>query len=76
MGKPRKRLKLTSEQKKGRTEFRQSLKLLGKTPYGIAPSLGVSIRQSHRYASGESPLPKPVAMVLRELVRQHEKNPA
>ena len=52
-----------------RAEFRQALKFLGKTPYAIAPSLGVSIRQCHRYASGETGVPGPVAMVLRELIR-------
>lgn len=52
-----------------RTEFRQSLKALAMTPYKAAKYLGVSQRQCHRYASGETGVPAPVALVLRDLVK-------
>lgn len=56
------------------SEFRKSLRLLGVTPYRIAARLGVSLRQAHRYASGETGVPGPVAMVLRAMVnRLNEK---
>jgi hypothetical protein len=51
------------------TEFRQALRSLGMTPYRAAPYLGVSIRQAHRYASGETGVPGPVAKVVRELLK-------
>jgi predicted transcriptional regulator len=50
-------------------EFRQSLRALAMTPYKAAKYLGVSQRQCHRYASGETGVPAPVAMVLRDLVK-------
>ena len=52
-----------------RTEFRRYLRELGLSPYKAAKHLGVSIRQCHRYASGETPVPGPVAMVLRAMVK-------
>jgi predicted transcriptional regulator len=55
-------------------EFRRSLRELGMTPYRIASKLGVSRRQCHRYASGETTVPGPVAMVLTELLRMHRNH--
>jgi len=57
-----------------RVEFRAALKLLGKSPYAIASELGVSIRQAHRYQSGETVIPGPVARVLQGLVKAHRLN--
>jgi hypothetical protein len=57
-----------------RLEFRQALRALGMTPYRVARHLGVSIRQAHRYASGETGIPGPVAMVVRELVKSGRLN--
>lgn len=51
-----------------RMEFREALKVLDSSAYRIAILLGVSQRHAHRYASGESPIPRPVAIVLRQLV--------
>jgi predicted transcriptional regulator len=57
-----------------RTEYRQALRSLSMTPYKVAKYLGVSRRQAHRYASGETGVPGPVAMVLRELVKNGRLN--
>jgi hypothetical protein len=57
-----------------RAEFRQSLRALAMTPYKAAKYLGVSQRQAHRYASGETGVPAPVAMVLRELIKTGRLN--
>ena len=54
-----------------RMEFREALKALGWTPYRAAKPLGVSIRHAHRYASGETPIPGPVANIVRDLVRRN-----
>ena len=54
-------------------EFRKSLRYLGVTPYKIASRLGVSLRQAHRYASGETGVPGPVAMVLRAMVKSFKQ---
>lgn len=53
-----------------RMEFRDALKALDWTPYRAAKPLGVSIRHAHRYATGETPIPGPIANIVRELVRK------
>ena len=50
-------------------QYTAAIDRLGLTPYGASPVLGVSLRQSHRYASGESPVPHPVAKLLRLALR-------
>ena len=43
----------------------EALRKLGLTPYAAAPVIGVSIRQSLRYASGDTPIPEVVAKLVR-----------
>ena len=45
-------------------EFNAALARLGLTPYAAATVIGVSLRQSHRYANGEQAVPKVVANLL------------
>ncbi len=45
-------------------QYLKSLHKLNLTPYGAAAVLGISIRQSHRYASGEQAVSAPVAKLL------------
>lgn len=53
-----------------RLEFREALKTLGWSPYAAAKPLGVSIRHAHRYASGDAPIPSPIALRIRDLLAQ------
>jgi predicted transcriptional regulator len=57
-----------------RVEFRKALRALGMTPYKAAKYLGVSRRQAHRYASGETGVPGPVAYVVRQLLKADSLN--
>ena len=45
-------------------EYQAALIVLGLTPYSAARWLGISLRQSHRYASGEQIVSKPVVKLL------------
>jgi len=56
---------MTAKPSMSTREFNAALAQLGLSPYGAAAWLGVSIRQSHRYASGEQPVALPVALLLR-----------
>jgi hypothetical protein len=46
-------------------EYNATLKKLGLTAYGAARYLGVSRRQSLRYASGEQPISRTIELLLR-----------
>lgn len=46
-------------------QYQAAVKKLGHTPYSVAAVLGISIRQSHRYASGEQTVAEPVAKLIR-----------
>lgn len=50
-------------------EFRDALDRLNLSPYGAAAVLGVSLRTSHRYASGEQPISRTVALLLGMYLR-------
>jgi hypothetical protein len=50
-------------------EYRTALAKLGLSIVGSAEHLGVSHRQSQRYASGTSPVADPVAKLLRLAIR-------
>ena len=50
-------------------QYTAALKKLDLTPYGAAPFLGVSRRQSLRYASGEQPISKTVELLIRAYLR-------
>jgi hypothetical protein len=50
-------------------EYRAALNKLGLTIVSSAEHLGVSHRQSQRYASGASPVADPVAKLLRLAIR-------
>jgi len=56
---------MTSKPSMTTREFNAALAKLGLSPYAAAAVLGVSIRQSHRYASGEQQVAPPVALLLR-----------
>ena len=45
-------------------EYQAALIVLGLTPYSAPRWLGISLRQSHRYASGEQVVSKPVVKLL------------
>ena len=41
---------------------------------GMAEALGISLRQSMRYASGENPVSEPVAKLLAHLIQDAKKS--
>lgn len=45
-------------------QYNAALAKLDLTPYGAARVLGISLRQSHRYASGEQPIKETIAKLL------------
>jgi len=45
-------------------QYREALKTLGLSVYASGDWLGISMRQSQRYASGEAPIPQVVANLL------------
>jgi len=49
-------------------EYKAQLELLGLTPYTARAVLGISPRQTYRYASGEAEIPDTVAKLLRAMV--------
>lgn len=53
-------------------QYRTALARLGLTPASqeTAKRLGVGIRSSQRYASGERPVPKPIENLLNEMLKQ------
>jgi hypothetical protein len=52
--------------------YKAALARLGLTPASRATAerLGVGIRSSQRYASGERPVPKPVQNLLNEMLKR------
>lgn len=46
-------------------QYLAALHKLKLTPYAAAKVLGISLRQSHRYASGEQSVKETVARLLR-----------
>jgi len=54
-------------------EFRAALADLGLTAYSAGPVLGVSKRQTYRYAAGAS-IPEPVARLLRAYLHLRTKD--
>jgi hypothetical protein len=50
-------------------EYTRALEKMGWTPYAAALPLGISLRQSHRYASGNQPVKPAVARLLRMYLR-------
>ena len=53
-----------------RSEFTKSLKLLGLTIEEFGEDFGVSRRTAYRYASGETPVREPVAMLIKAKLRE------
>lgn len=49
-------------------EFRTAIGALGLSQVGAGRFLTGSPRSGQRYASGETPVPKPVAMLLRIMI--------
>ncbi len=52
-----------------KTEYRAALKKLGFSIVGAAPLLGISKRQSQRFAAGDVPVFTAVAKLLRAAVK-------
>jgi hypothetical protein len=52
-----------------RTEYRAALKQLGLSRLGAGPVLGLSKRQAQRIAAGHSPVPKPIAKLIRLMIK-------
>jgi hypothetical protein len=46
-------------------QYRRAVEELGISVYRSAQVLGVSLRQAQRFAAGETPVPRPVAKLLR-----------
>ena len=53
-----------------RLEFLQSLQSLGLSVERFGVEFGVSRRTAFRYASGETPVREPVAMLIRARLRE------
>lgn len=51
-------------------QYVANLKKLGLSVYASGPILGISMRQSQRYASGETEIPATIAKLL-EIYTQH-----
>jgi hypothetical protein len=56
-----------------RTEYRAALKTLGMSRLGAGKVLGLSKRQAQRVAAGHSKVPKPVAKLVRLMVKLNLK---
>jgi hypothetical protein len=54
-------------------QYRSILKSLGLSIVGAAPVIGISRRQSQRIAAGGSPVPEPVAKLLRLIIKHKIK---
>ena len=58
---------------------RDELRQIGEKMYPgrwqtqLGRDLGISVRQMRRYAAGETPVPEPVAKLLRILESQHKE---
>ena len=50
-------------------EYLSALRSLDLTPYSAAPYLGISLRQSMRYASGQQPVARPIELLLLMYLR-------
>lgn len=50
-------------------QYKDALAKLGLSHVGAAPVLGISRRQAQRLATGESPIPEPVAKLLRYMLK-------
>lgn len=50
-------------------QYNAALRRLDLTPYAAAKVLGISLRQSHRYAADETPVPPVVAKLVRAYVK-------
>jgi DNA-binding transcriptional regulator YiaG len=76
MAKKRKTSKVRSTVKKRRengmdkTEFKAIIASLGLSERAAAPVLGVSVRQTQRFAWGDSKIPSPVRKLMRA-VKKH-----
>jgi hypothetical protein len=57
------------------TQYIEALRELGLTPYGGARHIGVSIRQSLRYASGKTEIPEPVAKLITMMIATKRETP-
>jgi hypothetical protein len=51
------------------TEYRQACEALGVSVYGSAKLLYITPRTTQRYASGETPVPECIALLLRYMLR-------
>jgi len=50
-------------------QFKAALRRLRLSVYAGGPALGLSLRQAQRVAAGDSPVPRPVAKLLRLAAR-------
>lgn len=56
-------------------EFLATREGFGLTQVGMSLLLGMSVRQIIRYEAGKAPVPQPIAMLLRLMVRHKVKLP-
>ena len=56
-----------------RNQYLEALKRLGLSHQSAGRMLGVSPRQAQRFASGESPIPTPVAKLLQLMIERELK---
>jgi hypothetical protein len=60
---------VTTVKKMSKQEYRRALKQLGLSIVGAGPVFGIHRRHSQRIAAGETPVPKPVAKLVRLMVK-------
>lgn len=60
---------MRSTRKMTQKQYTEALKKLGLSAYSAGPVLGISVRQSHRYASGEQVVNATVAKLLKLILR-------
>jgi hypothetical protein len=54
-----------------KTQYRKILDQLELTIVGAAPVFGISRRHAQRFASGEAPIPEPMAKLLRLMIKRN-----
>lgn len=50
-------------------DYRRTREAMGLSNYAFARVLGIHLRTAQRYEAGETPIPPPVALLLRYLER-------
>ncbi len=65
---------MSTDARMTKTEYRRALETMETTAHKFAEEIGVSVRQSYRYSSGETTIPPAMAILVRMLVKKHRLN--